>query len=554
MPRSASLDEIKAAFHRRARQWHPDALTGQHDAARAAASGARFAAAAMAYEVLRHPTSRASYDRQLAEEERYGATGGSAFDAAEAAATERGGHHGSSRDNDGAGGGNAGTGRDVIDLDSLQERAAARGGWWAELHAAMRTAHSGPAFKGSAKDFPYAFELECRNDPAASRDVLHLVVGRQWLGRVRAHGLQALEGGAEGGADELPMHGAGSATRLWDRADASYLQRAVAAPGSSHDMAPAAARGADEDAAQPFAARWVAELRHSLHSQHEEQHSGATSPTSPHIVGAYNELRLDYLSETIGCAQRVARTEEDGGDVTMVLEPSPSRAPLAFILPARRTGPATTWSVVSPLLAARGTRRRRRERDEGGGGADFEGAAPAFLRRAAARAAAEAAPPQRRRAPRGVGDDERHEWDVSAGDEVLMDDYAGPAAPGKRIAGVRRTHFTSKDGTSTTFRHARGQSVDADEAGEAGDAALLDFAQREHATHTIVSFKTPAVGVTHFRWMRNWDGRCEARVTRTVLPDPSWWLWRPRDANHCRVQYYVEIARRTTTVSCATTL
>ena len=54
---SASLDELKRAYRRLARQYHPDATPGD------AASEARFKEVSQAYEILSDPERRANYDR-----------------------------------------------------------------------------------------------------------------------------------------------------------------------------------------------------------------------------------------------------------------------------------------------------------------------------------------------------------------------------------------------------------------------------------------------------------------------------------------------------------
>ena len=61
--RNASDDEIKKAFRRLAKQYHPDANKEQ-------GAEARFVEINEAYEVLRDPAKRAAYDAQRAEERR----------------------------------------------------------------------------------------------------------------------------------------------------------------------------------------------------------------------------------------------------------------------------------------------------------------------------------------------------------------------------------------------------------------------------------------------------------------------------------------------------
>lgn len=59
VPRDATTSEIRRAYRRLARRYHPDA----HPADACAAG--RFASASRAYEVLRDPARRARYDREL---------------------------------------------------------------------------------------------------------------------------------------------------------------------------------------------------------------------------------------------------------------------------------------------------------------------------------------------------------------------------------------------------------------------------------------------------------------------------------------------------------
>jgi len=56
VPKDASADEIKRAYRKMARKFHPDVNTG-------ADADAKFKAAGAAYEVLRDPEKRAAYDR-----------------------------------------------------------------------------------------------------------------------------------------------------------------------------------------------------------------------------------------------------------------------------------------------------------------------------------------------------------------------------------------------------------------------------------------------------------------------------------------------------------
>lgn len=54
------------------------------------------------------------------------------------------------------------------------------------IWGALQAAADGPAFQPrSLDDFPYAFELETRDDPSATDELLHMVVGRTMLGLVR---------------------------------------------------------------------------------------------------------------------------------------------------------------------------------------------------------------------------------------------------------------------------------------------------------------------------------------------------------------------------------
>lgn len=68
------------------------------------------------------------------------------------------------------------------------ERAGTRDSLW----SALARARDGPAFLGGLSEYPYAFELEARNHPSASHDVLHMVVGSQHIGSVVGRGMGRL--------------------------------------------------------------------------------------------------------------------------------------------------------------------------------------------------------------------------------------------------------------------------------------------------------------------------------------------------------------------------
>lgn len=62
IPRNASELEIKAAYHRLARKYHPDKVAGQPDAE---AKQQEFSAISTAYNVLKDPEKRSAYDQSL---------------------------------------------------------------------------------------------------------------------------------------------------------------------------------------------------------------------------------------------------------------------------------------------------------------------------------------------------------------------------------------------------------------------------------------------------------------------------------------------------------
>jgi molecular chaperone DnaJ len=62
VPRQASRGEVKAAFRRLAKVYHPDATPG--------VEGSRFRQICEAYKVLSNPFQRRAYDRELAAREK----------------------------------------------------------------------------------------------------------------------------------------------------------------------------------------------------------------------------------------------------------------------------------------------------------------------------------------------------------------------------------------------------------------------------------------------------------------------------------------------------
>lgn len=184
VPPSASAKEIKAAFYRRAKELHPDVAAAEADAA-------AFVELSVAYEVLSNENEKAKVDA-----ERYSGTSW-------AAGRGKGGDK------------EAGTGptTDVVSpafeedpsrlwggLGGISRRASEQGE--GSLWAKLRDAHYGPSFHGTAADFPYAFELDERNDAGASNDILRLVLGQRLLGVVRGRVLTAIDDGKAGREDE----------------------------------------------------------------------------------------------------------------------------------------------------------------------------------------------------------------------------------------------------------------------------------------------------------------------------------------------------------------
>lgn len=174
VPATASPATIRKAFLKVAKAQHPDVAQSSDSPAQA------FVDAVLAYEVLSDPHRRAVYDAQRrvvqqappsAPRRRSQAPAAASPDTVGGGASENV-HHGEAavRDDDDA-------------MRRVAERARGQSGsnfWKAVMHA-----FAGPKFDGDSSTFPYAFELEPRNDPESSTDVLHMVVGRQWLGSVR---------------------------------------------------------------------------------------------------------------------------------------------------------------------------------------------------------------------------------------------------------------------------------------------------------------------------------------------------------------------------------
>jgi hypothetical protein len=75
-----------------------------------------------------------------------------------------------------------------------------------------------------------------------------------------------------------------------------------------------------------------------------------------------------------------------------------------------------------------------------------------------------------------------------------------------------------------------------------GAAHASCYARPSLATHTLIVHRTP--GVQHVSFVRNLDGRTEARASRVRLPSPALWLWEPRSPSHTRSRYAFELARR----------
>lgn len=240
---SCSQEQIKKAFYRHALTSHPDTRTspigraataGQTEPARDADE---FVQLALAYELLSDPVRRDKYDAELKAEDsgkqpswarQYDEVGS---DARRTATGRRHGYH--AQDDQFSIFGRAkgyewfrrmereaaesSKRKDVQEdtsgddhtrpfggYNGIARRAAKQGS--GSVWAALQHAHDGPRFSGGLHEYPYAFELDERNDSRASHDILHMGIGGgPLLGVVRGRGLERLPMGDDDDADDIRM-------------------------------------------------------------------------------------------------------------------------------------------------------------------------------------------------------------------------------------------------------------------------------------------------------------------------------------------------------------
>jgi len=162
VPRTADADAIKAAFRAAAKRTHPDLVAGGAGVAANPHAAVAFVRVVLAYETLSDPQRRAAYDAQYPaaaatrhhtaathhDAPRHTSTSDSSRTDPSVVADAQWGED-ESRPLGGAGG--------------VRRRAAEAGpdSVWSALAHAL----DGPAYRGGVSDFPYALELEERNDP-----------------------------------------------------------------------------------------------------------------------------------------------------------------------------------------------------------------------------------------------------------------------------------------------------------------------------------------------------------------------------------------------------
>jgi curved DNA-binding protein CbpA len=309
IPRTASSAQIKQAFYVQAKLLHPDAAGQQGPRAasddRTPVGAANFIRLVLAYETLSDPRRRAAYDAQLrggaspwttpgrsaegastgtgraSDEETDGSWGSSepfwrrwrSYDSRDSTNARASGH-GDGTATEGNGGGSGVVGEDDWDDERGRrpgDEAKPLGGYpgiarRARRHgdrsmwAALQRVRDGPAFLGAADDFPYAFELDERNDPGASGDIVQMTVGSTYLGRVRGVGWEQLASGHEAAAPAGIPGRAGLAAALLatarEQSNASDVADNRVAPGASE-----ATRAAEVSSAAGGVAGFVASFQ-----------------------------------------------------------------------------------------------------------------------------------------------------------------------------------------------------------------------------------------------------------------------------------------------------
>jgi len=120
---------------------------------------------------------------------------------------------------------------------------------------------------------------------------------------------------------------------------------------------------------------------------------------------------------------------------------------------------------------------------------------------------------------------------------------AAAKRPGAEVAGKeeddrRPVEEDDEFDRADAYHDAAGRAAEG--AGWRGHAS--GEARASLATHSLASWETP--GVTHTRWLRNWDGRTEAKVTRGWSAPAGWSPLESRSPLHTEGSMYCEVARR----------